>query len=404
MAKNELCLTIPSYFRCPISLEVMKSPVSLSTGVTYDRSSIQAWLDGGHTTCPATMQPLSSPSFVPNLTLHRLIHLWSLSHLPPSPSSSLPSLISQLNNTKDTHTLSICLRNVLDRVKNSAENRRVLANSDDFLASIVRLWNRFGSDSDKIANLESVLLILDLILSESDEIREKIHKLIFNGGSNCLQKFVYVLRNGSTESKAASARILEKIAINAETKRAMIETPGLLSELYNLITLRSDASVEAGLSAMIAIARSRSAKSELVKKGIAKTVTEILCNEGTPNPVVQRSMEMLEALSTVAEGRSAICEEERCVAEIVRRLMKVSDKATEHGVTVVWSVCYLFPDAKAKETVAMSNGVAKCLLLLQSNCSPIVKQMCADLVKVLRVHSKESLSRYDTKTIHIMPY
>lgn len=300
--------------------------------------------------------------------------------------------------------MSISLRNVLDRVKNSAENRRVLANSDDFLASIVRLWNRFGSDSDKIANLESVLLILDLILSESDEIREKIHKLIFNGGSNCLQKFVYVLRNGSTESKAASARILEKIAINAETKRAMIETPGLLSELYNLITLRSDTSVEAGLSAMIAIARSRSVKSELVKKGIAKTVTEILCDEGTPNKVVQRSMEMLEALSTVAEGRSAICEEERCVAEIVRRLMKVSDKATEHGVTVVWSVCYLFPDAKAKETVAMSNGVAKCLLLLQSNCSPIVKQMCADLVKVLRVHSKESLSRYDTKTIHIMPY
>nr|CAD1818010.1 unnamed protein product [Ananas comosus var. bracteatus] len=64
---------LPPLFRCPISLEVMRSPVSLCTGVTYDRSSIQRWLDSGHRTCPATRLPLPSTHLVPNLALRRLI-------------------------------------------------------------------------------------------------------------------------------------------------------------------------------------------------------------------------------------------------------------------------------------------------------------------------------------------
>lgn len=56
VSEDQYNIAVPSFFRCPISLDLMKSPVSLCTGVTYDRSSIQRWLDGGNNTCPATMQ------------------------------------------------------------------------------------------------------------------------------------------------------------------------------------------------------------------------------------------------------------------------------------------------------------------------------------------------------------
>ncbi|CAO2834021.1 unnamed protein product [Amaranthus hypochondriacus] len=391
MAKNqnELCVSIPSYFRCPISLEVMKSPVSLSTGVTYDRSSIQAWLDCGNTTCPATMQSLSSPSFVPNLTLHRLIHLWSLSHTfsPLSPRLvQLPSLHSK------PREVCLSLKNILNRARKSGDYCRVLANSDDFLDSIVKLMVK----CDDIENLELIFLILNLCGGE------KIQKLM---NSDCFSKFVVVLRNGSIESKIAAAKIVQKIAIDKETKTLLIETPNLFHELYRLVTSVLDSSIEAGLSALIAIASSKSAKTELVKLGIVKRVSEILCDAGrSDSMVINRSLEMLEIMSTCAEGRASICEEEKCVVEIVRKLMKVSDKATEHGVTVLWSVCYLFRDEKVKEILGRSNGLGKFLLLLQSNCKPIVKQMCGDLVKVLRVNYKSCLGVYDTKTTHIMPY
>lgn len=82
---------IPSFFRCPISLDVMRSPVSLCTGVTYDRASIQRWLDSGNTTCPATMLPLPSTDLVPNLTLRSLISHWSSSSPATSGDASVTS-------------------------------------------------------------------------------------------------------------------------------------------------------------------------------------------------------------------------------------------------------------------------------------------------------------------------
>ncbi|KAF0924516.1 hypothetical protein E2562_010163 [Oryza meyeriana var. granulata] len=64
----------PDDFRCPISLEVMTDPVILPSGHTFERRSIQRWLDGGHLTCPVTNLPLPpSPLLIPNHALRRLI-------------------------------------------------------------------------------------------------------------------------------------------------------------------------------------------------------------------------------------------------------------------------------------------------------------------------------------------
>ncbi|KAG0493569.1 hypothetical protein HPP92_004563 [Vanilla planifolia] len=52
-------LMIPNDFLCPISLEIMMDPVIVATGQSYERSSIQKWLDAGHRTCPKTRQTLS---------------------------------------------------------------------------------------------------------------------------------------------------------------------------------------------------------------------------------------------------------------------------------------------------------------------------------------------------------
>lgn len=64
----------PDDFLCPISLEVMTDPVILPSGHTFERRSIQRWLDGGHLTCPVTNLPLPpSPTLIPNHALRRLI-------------------------------------------------------------------------------------------------------------------------------------------------------------------------------------------------------------------------------------------------------------------------------------------------------------------------------------------
>lgn len=73
-------LQVPWYFRCPISLELMRDPVTVSTGQTYDRASIESWVATGNTTCPVTRAPLADFTLIPNHTLRRLIQEWCVAH------------------------------------------------------------------------------------------------------------------------------------------------------------------------------------------------------------------------------------------------------------------------------------------------------------------------------------
>ncbi|VAI48029.1 unnamed protein product [Triticum turgidum subsp. durum] len=73
-------LQVPWYFRCPISLELMQDPVTVATGQTYDRASIESWVATGNTTCPVTRAPLADFTLIPNHTLRRLIQEWCVAH------------------------------------------------------------------------------------------------------------------------------------------------------------------------------------------------------------------------------------------------------------------------------------------------------------------------------------
>ncbi|KAJ6908359.1 U-box domain-containing protein 28 [Populus alba x Populus x berolinensis] len=111
-------------------------------------------------------------------------------------------------------------------------------------------------------------------------------------------------------------------------------------------------------------------------------------------------------VTSLREGRAEFCSDTACVEAVMNKVLKVSSEATEHAVMILWSVCYLFRDGDAQDALVKSNGLTKILLLMQSNCSPVVRQMSGDLLKIFRVNSKFSscLSSYDTKTTHIMPF
>lgn len=68
---------IPSYFCCPLSLELMLDPVIVASGQTYERSSIQKWLDHGLTICPKTRQTLAHTNLITNYTVKAMIANWS---------------------------------------------------------------------------------------------------------------------------------------------------------------------------------------------------------------------------------------------------------------------------------------------------------------------------------------
>lgn len=288
-------------------------------------------------------------------------------------------------------------------MKVSEDNLKFIAFSDDAVSTFFEL---FGN-CKKIEVCELIVEILDLILLEN-RAKEKFNSLILKSDVDCLSSFLLVLREGSLKSKIKSARILESIAFNSESERKIAEKEGMLYGLCTLIAVENDRlAIQAGLSALLAISTSRLVRKELIRFGIVKIVGEILSifdSSSTVRAVIEKSLGLLEMVATTTEGREAISEE-KCVVEIVKRLMKCSSAATEHSITVIWSVCCLARDRTAQEKVMKVNGLTKVLLVMQSDCSVSTRQMCRELVKVLRAkNSKSCLASYETRTTHIMPY
>ncbi|AEE76134.1 U-box domain-containing protein 29 [Arabidopsis thaliana] len=411
--ETETYITVPSFFKCPISLDVMRSPVSLCTGVTYDRASIQRWLDGGNNTCPATMQLLKTKDFVPNLTLQRLINIWSDSigrrHNGDSPVLNPPSgrevptkeevnvLLERLMSLEN-------LMKIVRFVKDSDSNREFLSKKMEFVPMLVDI---IRTKKTKIELVIMAIRILDSIKVD----RERLSNLMLaNDGGDCLTAILLAIQRGNLESKIESVRVLDWISFDAKSKLMIAERDGVLTEMMKSISITesSDPSlIEASLSFLITISKSKRVRSKLIAAKAITKIKDILLTETLTNvAVTEKSLKLLETLSSKREGRLEICGDDngRCVEGVVKKLLKVSTTATEHAVTILWCLCYVFREDKTvEETVERSNGVTKLLVVIQSNCSAMVRQMAKDLIKVLKFNSS-ALAAYETKTTHIMPF
>ncbi|XP_057981326.1 U-box domain-containing protein 27-like isoform X2 [Malania oleifera] len=281
MGRDDLYITVPSLFRCPISLDVMKSPVSLCTGVTYDRASIQRWLDGGNNTCPATMQVLHSKDLVPNHTLQRLIQIWSDSvrrrSIPGEAAVSslkqehLPELVTEIE--KMSEQCSECVSRIACFAQESEEKLKFLARVPGFVPALVNILNKRRGDAAR-ENFDlavKVVRLLDMVAKEYED-KEELMRLTLKGDRDCLSSLLFVLQRGSTESKVGCVRILETIAIDAESKLQIAGKDGLLSELLALVGTEStdQTIIEAGLSCLIAISMPKRIRSQIVSLGAIK--------------------------------------------------------------------------------------------------------------------------------------
>ncbi|EYU23808.1 hypothetical protein ABFS82_08G095900 [Erythranthe guttata] len=429
MVLDDFSVTVPSYFRCPISLDLMKSPVSLCTGVTYDRSSIQRWLDGGNNTCPATMQVLQTRDLIPNHTLQRLIKIWSDSALtrssdsPPPPRDSLTCtqaaeltrhLETDLQNVQKHSPFrsSVITRNLgrlISFAAESEENGRFAAAAAGgrILPLLVSLIGRVR----ELSFLEKIVVMCNVLLKNRTKIdSEGLKSRIEIGNCDLKASIINGLKQGRLDLRIALVKFLELMEINysSSSSSSISEDEEIYSELLRLISTSdwNPDAIDASLSFLTRLALIRRNRAKIVAAGGVKVLAAALAEAEMSARTTEKVLKLLEMASGCKEGRSEICASEVCVRAIVKKLMKVSTAATEHAVTVLWSLCCLFGDKRAAAAVVDGNGVAKVLLLLQSNCSPAVRQMCADLLRVFRCSgSKNScVSCYDSKTSHIMPF
>ncbi|KAL1569430.1 U-box domain-containing protein 27-like [Salvia divinorum] len=411
MVMDDLHITMPPHFRCPISLDIMKSPVSLSTGVTYDRTSIQRWLDAGNNTCPATMQLLPTKELTPNLTLQRLIKIWSDSRPPNQPPKTIsPDQANQLIHHLHAH-LSLKYSSLL--AQNISALTSFAAQSEDnatFLAAaaagiLPALISLAGKVRDLLL-LEKIVSFCNILLKylDSEAFKLKIDLENFDLKLGILLG----LKQGRVVLRNALVKFLELLAKNKYIEinlNSISEDDDFHRELLKSIVSSDSEAGGAALSLLIHLAQLKRNRARIVRVGGVAALAAALGEKEISPASIEKVLKILEMVTGSKEGRNEICGDGNCVMEVVKKVLKVSGAATEHAVAVLWSLCCLYWDKRAAAAVVEGNGMGKVLVVMQSGCSPATRRRCADLLRVLRCGSKSSaISWYDTKTTHIMPF
>ncbi|GMP21822.1 hypothetical protein CsSME_00000093 [Camellia sinensis var. sinensis] len=119
---DESTSSIPDEFRCPISKELMRDPVVLSTGQTYDRSFIGKWLKDGHRTCPQTQQVLSHTVLTPNHLVREMISQWCKGR-----GMELPSPVEDIDDEGMTEADRGHLNSLLEKMSSSLSDQKEAA-------------------------------------------------------------------------------------------------------------------------------------------------------------------------------------------------------------------------------------------------------------------------------------
>ncbi|CAM8944424.1 unnamed protein product [Rhodiola kirilowii] len=364
---------IPPVFICPISLEPMQEPVTLCTGQTYERSNILKWFSLGHFTCPTTMQELWDDSVTSNTTLSHLIYIWfSQKYLIMKKRSEdvqgrVSELIKTLRAVKEQARVQ-GLKELRQVVEKSITARRTLV-SEGGIALLLSLLGPFTSHtvgSEIVATL--VILTLD---------SESISNLLQPAKVSLL---VDLLNEGSIHTKINCTRLMETLVEEKDFRSEIVSSHRLLIGLMRLVKdKRNPNGMLHGLRLLRSICSHNQVLKLIITIGAVSQLVNLLPSLHPDS--LELALPILDALASHPEGVMALKKSSSTIPHMVKLLMRVSEPCTQHALSILWSVCQ-FALQECSATAIEAGIAARLLLVIQSGCSPIVKQKSAELLKL----------------------
>ncbi|PKA46065.1 U-box domain-containing protein 20 [Apostasia shenzhenica] len=387
-------LSIPFHFRCPISLDLMQDPVTLPTGITYDRQNIEAWLEGGNCTCPVTNQPFAfgaaGDELIPNHAIRRMIQDWCVAHrshgIERIPTPKIPVTRAQIEEVLSEIAAS-CWRSdearCLELVKKvkawaaeSDRNRRSISSNRAASGVLAAAFRRFPT--------EEILSALAGISPLNEEARQHL------GSSESLKSIVFILRNGKISGRLYAILLVKDLAAETEQAEELARMEGLVEAVAAMV--KEPISLQAAKASLAAAyylsSSSWMTAARLVEMGLVPAVLEMLVD--SEKSLCEKALGMLVEMLRTELGRKRAACHSLTVPVLVKKMFRVSDTATELAVSALWKLCRTnggcggeTGETCAKE--AMQFGAfQKLLLLLQVGCSESTKEKATELLRVMK--------------------
>ncbi|KAL0925708.1 hypothetical protein M5K25_004075 [Dendrobium thyrsiflorum] len=384
-------LSIPSHFICPISLDLMQDPVTLPSGITYDRRTIELWLSSGHRTCPVTLLSveLDDQLLIPNHSIRRMIQDWCVANRShgveriPTPKTPITSLqvsdtLAEISAACRSSDRLLCAELIALLKKSAEESERnlrcILSNGATpvLAAAFLRFkTENFLSAFAGISNLDDKETILQLTSDES------------------LKSIILILSKGSLSGKLNAILVLKELLVAVhETEQAIrvARTEQLVEKVVMLI--KNPISLESTKASLVAAYYlSFTQATKLAETGLVPILLEILVD--AEKSLSEKALAALDGVLEEEKGRESAAEHALAMPVLVKKVFRVSDLATELAVSGMWKVCRKWGEGeegrweKCAVEALKVGAFQKLLLLLQMGCSDRAKDRASELLRIL---------------------
>ncbi|KAL6499714.1 hypothetical protein OROGR_027624 [Orobanche gracilis] len=392
---------IPCYFLCPISMQLMKDPVIVSTGITYDRESIEKWLlipspknknRINAATCPVTKQVLINPDLTPNHTLRRLIQAWctlnSIEKIPtpktPVEKSQILKILKEAERSPESRIRCLRrLRSIAGR-NGSSRNHLQAAGAVHFLLNIVR------RNDDVVSRDEALSILLEMELSDSDLTT------FFNsdhggggghGGGDILEPLVRVLENGNYRSRAQAMSILKSAFDIADPAHLIGSKPEIFAQTVRILRDRiSQRATKAALKLLMELCPWGRNRVKAVQSGVVYVLIDLLLDD-PERRVCELALTVLDQLCSCAEGRAELLSHGAGLAIVSKKILRVSGSASDKGVRILGSILK-YPASSRVLQEMLQLGVVSKLCLVVSKQVEANRKTKERAREILRMHSR----------------
>ncbi|KAI3816442.1 hypothetical protein L1987_16140 [Smallanthus sonchifolius] len=386
-------LEIPHHFICPISLQIMKDPVTVATGITYDRDSIQRWQSHGqNNACPVTNQPLPiQTDFTPNHNLRRLIQSWHASDQVSTKQSSFQTKVIAGNLIKKLNLPDLKLTSLksLENLASESEANRVCLKEVGVVRAMISSLVSCYQDC-ATAGLKETLNVLYLVRFTRDDTRTILSK-----HDRIISSLTWVLNldhdacdDTNTNMKSHAIVLLKDIMHNAKSLVFERLNRDFFNTIVHVLRHRETNNLERGINSikdllhvMLTTCTWPRNCSMMVDSGAVFELVEL--ELGSPEKgITELVMGVLVHLCSSADGRAQLLGHAAGIAMITKRIAKVSQKVDERALMIVSLISrFSETDRVLKEMMRVGTVEKLCMVLQVNGLNSYPREKAREILK-----------------------
>ncbi|CAN4114499.1 unnamed protein product [Withania somnifera] len=389
----------------------MKDPVTLCTGISYDRDNIGKWIEAGNATCPVTNQSLRNLDLIPNHAIRKMIQDWCVENknygIERVPTPRIPIDWSQVTD--------ICSRLMVETQRGNETKCRELVGRVRILAKesdrnkkcIVECGTGsvFSSCFEIFSNVSMVIweeLLKDLLsaLTWMFPIGEEgMSKL---GSSTSLRCMAWFLKGEDLSARQNAVIVMkELLSYDQRSANVLAEIQDLAESLFQMVKVPiCPLATKASLMVIYSIISYTSSENnnkvvaKFVNMGLVSLVLEILVD--CEKSVTEKALAVLDSICNFQEGKEKAYEHGLTMTLIAKKLTRVSEMATECSISVLLKLCKGGNEDSIIEALELG-AFQKLLVVLQVGCGEKTKEKATELLKLMNLY-KDRVDCFDGST------